>query len=340
MSPLSIEVTGNGPDVVLLHGWGLNLRIWDGLVQELRDRFRMITVDLPGHGRSLGSRPSTPAERAWLIHQTLAPVSNRYALLGWSLGGQIALDLAAAIPGQIERLVLVATTAKFVMGPDWPCGMRPATMVALAEKLQADCRQTVHDFLDLQARGSARGEHVREQLHNALSNHGEAQMEALALALDSLRHSDLRAALPYVRSPALVIAGQYDRITPSAASRALADALPDARYVEFARAAHAPFLSHRHEFAMLVEKFLRPRAGRPARRKLKTRRAARANPVRPVNTKAVRAVAQQGQADRRGGKAATRRGSGNATARSHKPGTRRHTPAAGRHKPVRNRKRT
>jgi hypothetical protein len=60
-----------------------------------------------------------------------------------------------------------------------------------------------------------------------------------------------------VRAPTLVIAGRNDRITAPAASRALAQALPDARYVEMRRAAHAPFLSHRGEFAALVDRFLR-----------------------------------------------------------------------------------
>jgi hypothetical protein len=62
--------------------------------------------------------------------------------------------------------------------------------------------------------------------------------------------------LSLIRAPALVIAGQYDRVTLPAASRALAAALPDARYVEFRRAAHAPFLSHTAEFASLVTRFL------------------------------------------------------------------------------------
>jgi hypothetical protein len=63
--------------------------------------------------------------------------------------------------------------------------------------------------------------------------------------------------LNLVRAPTLVIAGQYDRVTLPAASRALAEALPDARYVEIRRAAHAPFLSHTSEFAALVSAFLR-----------------------------------------------------------------------------------
>src|SRR5437764_1287617 len=84
-----------------------------------------------------------------------------------------------------------------------------------------------------------------------------ARPEALARGLERLKAADLRTALPLVRVPALVIAGRLDRITRAAAGRALAAALPRARYVEFARAAHAPFLSSPARFAQLLTEFLR-----------------------------------------------------------------------------------
>jgi pimeloyl-[acyl-carrier protein] methyl ester esterase len=258
MKELYVEINGTGPDLVLLHGWGLNVRVWDGLVEELRDRYRMIAVDLPGHGQSAwSSGRGTPAEQAWLLHSTLASVSNRYSLLGWSLGGQIALDLAAAMPGQIDRLVLVAATPRFAQSPDWPYGMPPAVITKLATQLRQDYRRTVSDFLELQVRGSIEGSGVLDQLRHALFVHGEAQPGALEAGLNTLATSDLRPTLSHVRAPTLVIAGRNDRITAPAASHALARALPDARYVEMRRAAHAPFLSHRGEFATLVDRFLR-----------------------------------------------------------------------------------
>ena len=258
MSSLHFEVVGHGTDLVLLHGWGLNLRVWDGLVQELREEFRLITIDLPGHGRSPWSAGrSTPAEQAWLIHQSLAPISARYALLGWSIGAQIALDLAAATPAQIASLILVAATPKFAAGPDWLHGATPESIAKLATQLQQDYRQTLSDFLDLQVRGSASGEAALAQLRRSLFEQGEASQEALANGLDRLANSDLRATLAHVRAPTLVIAGQYDRITPPAASQAVAAAIPGARYVEMPRAAHAPFLSHLKEFAQLIRAFVR-----------------------------------------------------------------------------------
>ena len=193
MSDLYVEVNGNGPDLVLLHGWGLNVRVWDGLVEELRDRFRLIAVDLPGHGKSPWTPGRiTPAEQAWLLHSTLAPISNRYSLLGWSLGGQIALDLAAAMPAQIDKLVLVATTPRFTAAPDWPYGMKLEVITKMATQLREDYQQTVRDFLDLQVRGSMDGTSVVEQLRHALSVHGEAKPEALEAGLNTLATSDLQ----------------------------------------------------------------------------------------------------------------------------------------------------
>jgi len=271
MSDLYLETRGHGPDLVLLHGWGLNLRVWDGLTRELQSSFRVITVDLPGHGRSpWNPKARTPAEQAWQVHAALASRSDRYSLIGWSMGGQIAIDLAAAMPGSVERLVLVGTTPRFAAGEDWPHGMPAATLEKLATQLRTNYKRTVSEFLELQVRGSAASEKVLAELHASLFSHGEAHPKALVAGLNTLKSSDLRSMLGLIRAPTLVIAGQYDRVTLPIASRALAEALPDARYVEFRRAAHAPFLSHATEFAALVTEFLhgavdaKPAEGPPA----------------------------------------------------------------------------
>ena len=257
MSDLFVEMRGSGPDLVLLHGWGLNLRVWDGLTRELSKSFRVILVDLPGHGRSpWNPKARTPAEQAWQVHATLASRSDRYSLLGWSMGGQIAIDLAAAMPGSVERLVLVATTPRFAASDDWPHGMPLASLEKLATQLRTNYKRTVSEFLELQVRGSAASDKVLAELHSSLFSHGEAHPKALVAGLNTLKKSDLRSMLSLVRAPTLVIAGQYDRVTLPAASRALADALPDGRYFEFRRAAHAPFLSHTQEFAARVTEFL------------------------------------------------------------------------------------
>jgi len=305
VSRLYTEVRGGGPALALLHGWGLNLRVWDGLAAALCDRFRIIAVDLPGHGRSdwLPERSSL-AEQAAQVGETVGAIATEYSLLGWSLGGQIALQLAAAqrgprargsaVAAAIDRLVLIAATPRLLTGTDWPHGAPPERLAAQAAGLRTDYRRTVSDFLELQVRGSAGGAEALAQLRAALFSHGFAQsspgvsadgasrsapagptgpprpgpsasgpsepqaplLAALARDLELLRDTDLRPLLPAITLPTLVIAGQYDRVTLPTASHALADRLPDARYVEMRRAAHAPFLSHLPELSALVADFL------------------------------------------------------------------------------------
>jgi pimeloyl-[acyl-carrier protein] methyl ester esterase len=271
MSGLYTEVRGDGPALVLLHGWGLNVRVWDGLTAALCDRFRIIAVDLPGHGHSVWlPERSSLEEQAAQVAETVAAIASEYSLLGWSLGGQIALQLAATqlrtgLPARgrfgrqaVNRLVLIAATPRLISAPDWPHGAPPERLAAQAEGLATDYRRTVSDFLELQVRGSAGGGEALEVLRAALFAHGYPAVAALARDLELLRETDLRPLLIGITLPTLVIAGQYDRVTLAAASHALAAGLPDARYVEIRRAAHAPFLSHLPELGALIADFLLP----------------------------------------------------------------------------------
>jgi pimeloyl-[acyl-carrier protein] methyl ester esterase len=265
MSSLYTEVRGTGPALVLLHGWGLNVRVWDGLTAALCARFRIIAIDLPGHGRSVWlPERSSLEEQAAQVAETVAAITGEYSLLGWSLGGQIALQLAAARGGldpgsaAADRLVLIATTPRLTTGPDWPHGAPPERLAAQAAGLETDYRRTVSDFLELQVRGGAGSGEALELLRAALFAHGYPSLAALARGLELLRETDLRPLLAGITVPTLVIAGQYDRVTLPAASHALADGLPNARYVEIRRAAHAPFLSHLPELGALIADFLLP----------------------------------------------------------------------------------
>jgi malonyl-CoA O-methyltransferase len=253
-APLHVEVHGTGPDVVLLHGWALHGGTWGPWLDELARRARLHLVDLPGHGRSRW--PAGASTLCDLAHAVSPHVPQGAAVLGWSLGGMVALELARSRPGDLAALVLIATTPCFLARDDWPAGMSPGVLDGFAAGLAGDYRRTLSNFLALQTRGDENASQALRSLRANLDAHGEPDPQALTAGLGILRTADLRDALAAITVPSLVIAGEHDRITPVAAGRELASRLPSARFVEVPKAGHAPFLSHPERVRREVESFL------------------------------------------------------------------------------------
>ena len=256
--------------LVMLHGWALNLRVFDDLVSRLTEwsksgagiALSITRLDLPGHGRA--AEPAAihhhDAARGWDITLTAAHLLRqmppRCVLLGWSLGAKLAMEIAAQEPQRIAGLVLVSPTPRFAVAADWPYGAAPEVLDALARHLREDYRRTVGEFLGLQVRGSANAADTLAGLRAALLAQGECPPEVLLRSLQLLHQVDQRPRLPLITSPTLVIAGQYDRVVHPEASRALAALIHGARFAEIPRCGHAPFLSHAEEFCALLEDFL------------------------------------------------------------------------------------
>ncbi len=253
-----VERDGRGASLVMLHGWGLNLRVFDALAARLSGQFEVRRIDLPGHGRS--GEPAELAERGWTLEAVsewlLGAMPARAHLLGWSLGAQLAIAIAARAPERVASLTLVSATPRFAAAADWPWGGTPEVLEGFSQALQQDWRSTVRDFLELQVRGSRNAHEALVALQRALAGHGECPPGVLARSLALLHSGDLRALLPAIPAPSLVVAGQYDRVVHPRASQALAAALPRGEFVELARCGHAPFLSHETEFATPMQRFL------------------------------------------------------------------------------------
>ena len=247
-----VDIRGDGPDLVLLHGWALHGGMWGPWIDELARHARLHLVDLPGHGRS--PWPAGVRDLAGLAASVRPAVPDGAAVLGWSLGGMVALELARG--PRLAALVLVATTPRFVVDTDWEHGLSPELLAEFARGLASDHRATVQNFLALQTRGDERAHETLRQLRRSLDAHGPPDAAALEAGLAILGSADLRSALPRIAVPTLVIAGDHDRITPPGAGLELAARLPQARLAAIARSGHAPFLSHGPQVLAEVRGFL------------------------------------------------------------------------------------
>ena len=251
---LHVEASGSGSALVLLHGWGMNAAVWDETAAGLAKHFRLHCVDLPGHGASSACAPYTLDSVADALASALP---QRVTVCGWSLGGQVALNWALRKPEQIERLVLLAATPRFVRGAQWDCGIDAAVLDDFACGLAHDYRATLQRFLALQARSDAHPRIVLRRLREHLLARGEPDVAALGAGLRLLKESELRDRLERIAQPALILHGERDTLVPLAAGAYLQRVLPHAVIEVFAGTAHALFIAQPQRTARRIVEFCR-----------------------------------------------------------------------------------
>jgi pimeloyl-[acyl-carrier protein] methyl ester esterase len=255
-APLHVETTGQGPPLVLLHGWAMHSGMWGPLLPRLAQRFRVHAVDLPGHGHSAPPRAFTLDGVVAALAAAFPAGPRPLTVLGWSLGGLDAMRWARLQAPRVGRLVLVATSPRFVGGDGWPHAMSDATLARFGDELHVDWKLAIQRFLALQMLGSEHGRATLAELRSRIFARGEPSPKALLGALATIRGADLREEITRVAQPVLVVSGARDTLALPAAGRWLAEHLPKASFAQIDGAAHAPFLSHAAAFAAAVDAFL------------------------------------------------------------------------------------
>lgn len=253
------DATGPINDLVLIHGWGMHCGVFQPCIDQWRQHFRVLTLDLPGHG--LNHQIPLTCDMSGLCDEIIhaldrvGPVQCPATWLGWSLGGQVTLSISLSHPQRVSRLVLVSSTPKFVVAPDWPDGMPDETFASFASDLEFDHQATWKRFLMLETHGAKTPRQDLRQLHTLAAEHPAPSQTTLASGLELLRTNDLRSRASTVIQPTLVISGQRDRLVPPAAAQWLAERIPKAELELMARCGHAPFIGAPQRFIQRVYAF-------------------------------------------------------------------------------------
>lgn len=236
---MHIETHGDGPDLVLIHGWAMHGGIFAPLLGALAPHFRVHLVDLPGHGFSRDEAHFDVADAA----RRIATATPRALWAGWSLGGLVALRGALDEPGAVAGLCMIASSPCFVAAPDWPHGVAASVFDEFARELEARYHHAIERFLALETLGSPHAQAELRELKQIVFARGEPSVGALHDGLAALAANDLRADLARLAMPSLWIGGRRDRLVPPGALRWSAEQAPHARLLEF-NSGHAPFLEH------------------------------------------------------------------------------------------------
>ena len=240
-------------DLVLLHGWGLNAEVWRPVTDQLSAHFRLHLVDLPGYGRSQGF----PAQTLDQMVATLLPLIPKNALvIGWSLGGLVAIRLAQQAAGAIRGLLTVASSPCFTEQQNW-AGIKMSVLETFRQQLSHHFVKTIDRFMALQTLGTETARQDTRLLREAILSQPLPDVAVLNAGLGILQTTDLRPELSSLTLPWLRIYGALDGLVPRTIASEVDRLAGQGSSVVISRAGHAPFISHPEEFCHEVINFLR-----------------------------------------------------------------------------------
>jgi 3-oxoadipate enol-lactonase len=246
----TLHRTGQGRPVLLLHPLGVDRAFWDDVVPAL-DRFEVLTYDFPGHGQT--PTPGQPYGVEDLADQARALLAeaglDRVDVVGVSLGGLVAQQLAADAPDLVRRLVIVDAVAVYPepLRQMW----RERAARAPVEGMEPFLDPTLGLWFtaDLLADGGPVVEAVRERLRTT-------DPAGYGLACRCLERADVTAVLDRITAPTLVVCGEDDAPPFTAAATELASRLPGGRVVWLEPARHAGVLEQPEQFRTALVEFL------------------------------------------------------------------------------------
>jgi pimeloyl-[acyl-carrier protein] methyl ester esterase len=249
---ISIRSEGQGPDLVLIHGWAMHGGIFDALSEQLSPHFRLHVVDLPGHGNSRNYQAGSLDPQR--VVRSIAESTPPAVWIGWSLGGLMALRGALDFSHRVQGLVAIASSPRFVRAEDWPHAVPATIFREFGSSLVAAYRPAIERFLALETLGSANAQDELRELKHRVFERGEPSEQALLDGLDLLDRIDYRDELAGLAIPNLWIAGRRDRLVPAAAMEWASQHCLHGKFLEIS-AGHAPFLSHADQVAKAITAF-------------------------------------------------------------------------------------
>jgi pimeloyl-ACP methyl ester carboxylesterase len=251
------EEAGDGPAVVLVHEAIADSGMWEPQWRTFPSAHRIVRYDMRGYGRSqIG--PGTYSHGGDLVGLLDEVGLERTSLIGGSLGGRVALEVAVAQPERIEKLVL--------MNPGGPGGEWSAeTQAGWEEEEAALERRDIDAAVEVNLRMWVDGPHrspsevdadLRARVGEMQRRAIELQMPVFETASEELLVPDLADRVGEVRAPTLILTGDEDRDDIQALANRLAEGIPDAQRASIPRAAHIPSMERPEEFDRLVLEFL------------------------------------------------------------------------------------
>lgn len=263
---IPVQDVGSGPAVLLVPGLAATARFFEPLAADLARDHRVVTVELPGHGRNAagaaGTAPSL-VKAATQIAETIAALKLRdVTLVGWSLGATVCYQLLSGRGrANVAALVSVEQTPRLIIEEDWPHGAFGGLDVAGAQQLLKDVADDPDGFAYNLVMGSfaAGDEPDRELAADLVAQARGCEPAAVRALLVEALVQDWRDWLTELKLPTLFVHGARSQVYPTDVGTWLEQAVEGSRLVRFEASGHLPFLEERERFAAVVRDFVAQR---------------------------------------------------------------------------------
>jgi pimeloyl-ACP methyl ester carboxylesterase len=240
---VNYQETGKGTQLVLLHGWGSNLQIFEDIQQYFQNDFCVISIDLPGFGKS------DPPPEVWGVEEYTSFIEEffesknitRPILLGHSFGGRISILFSSRNP--VLKLILVDSA-----------GIKPGRSLDYYLKVYSYklIRKTLPVLI-----GKGQAETVLEKYRKkAGSSDYKNASGVMRQVLVKAVNEDLKSVMPLIKAPTLLFWGENDTATPVSDGKIMETLIPNAGLVVLKAAGHFSFVEKLNEFLIILNNFI------------------------------------------------------------------------------------
>jgi pimeloyl-ACP methyl ester carboxylesterase len=240
---ITFKKTGEGATIILLHGWGCDLNIFEKVQGELENKFQVYSIDFPGFGESEPPSEVWGVEEYTQFIETFIKTENieNPILIGHSFGGRVSILYSSR--NKTEKIILVDSA-----------GVKPTRKPKYYFKVYTFkiLKRIVNMLFSKQKANTILDKYRSKSGSSDYQNANGIMRDILV----KIVNEDLTHVMPKIKSPTLLIWGENDTATPVSDAKIMEKVIPDAGLVILKDSGHYSFLEKLNEFLIIINNFL------------------------------------------------------------------------------------
>lgn len=245
-----IESLGKGHPIIFIHGWAMNKDVFKPFFKKLdKNKYQLLFFDLP----------EMDENDAWenCINQISDTIQDfnfdSFDLFGWSLGGQVAIEICRLNMTKVKKIILASSTPLFVNNDFWKFGLNEVIFENFAKSIMYDQKKTLINFFNLQLLGQENKKTILKYLTNYVATQN-LNINSLKFYLSHMKNNNFLTFMDNINCDIHLIAGDQDKIVPIESQTFMQKNIRNVKTTLFInKASHVPFLSHPEECATYLD---------------------------------------------------------------------------------------